>query len=111
MGIPYPPLAVATCATAPRQFSAWLSPTSATVAEACVRGAPNAQSFSESSTPMTVHGAFGGWRATAGGGTRSRPSRGLWHGFDGSSDAAPKQRGSLEARWLGEAAAFREAGG
>src|SRR4051794_23223004 len=52
---------------------------------------------------MTVHGAFGRWRATPGGGTTSRPSRGLWHGFDGSSDAAPKQRGALEARWLGEA--------
>src|SRR4051794_15233336 len=109
--IPYQPFALATCATAPRQFSAWLSPSSATVADACSGGVPNAQSFSDASTPTTVHGAFGRWRATAGDGTTSRPSLGLWHGFDGSRDAAPKQRGSLESRAVGAAAAIRPGSG
>src|SRR5690242_17469707 len=56
---PYQPFARARYATAPRQFSACESPTSAIVARALFSSAPKAHGLSAPTFARTVHGAFG----------------------------------------------------
>ena len=106
------PRARATTSSGARQFIAWLSPTSATVAAARAAGAPNAHTprapsntAPRPSFSVSVHGGLGMSSASAGRGTTDSRVAGLRHGWLSSRAAAPKQPGGLPATGRRSAAA------
>ena len=84
----------ATSASAARQCTAWLSPTSAKLTRARVAGSPNAHTCGPVRAGISEHGALGVIGASLGVGTTEKRSFGLWQGCTGSRAAAPKQRGA-----------------
>src|SRR4051794_20348662 len=82
-----------TCSSAARQWTAWLSPTSATVATARALLTPKAQREGGTTDFTGVHRALGSSSASSGVGVTLRSRAGFTHGLPGARDAAPKQRG------------------
>ena len=72
---------------AARQCIPWLSPSSTTVSTDA--SAPKTQASGMPSTPTLAHGTLGVNSARNGVGVTVRSSRALWHGLEGSREAAP----------------------
>src|SRR4051812_12693374 len=84
----------ATTSSAARQWTAWLSPTSAKLTGARVAGRPNAQAAGPVRDGIGVHGALGTIGASRTLGLTQNRSARVRHGCSGSRDAAPRQRGA-----------------